>query len=54
MLAKLVVVGIFHFVKIIFVQLADKAGEIGVFEHSWQDRFRKLVHVLFGIRDDHS
>ena len=42
------------FVKIIFVQLADKAGEIGVFEHSWQDRFRKLVHVLFGIRDDHS
>jgi hypothetical protein len=54
MLAKLVIVRIFHFVKIILVQLADKAGEIGVFEHSWQDSFRKLVHVLFSMRDDRS
>ncbi len=54
MLAKLVIVRIFHFVKIILVQLADKAGEIGVFEHPWQDSFRKFVHILFSIRGDRS
>ena len=38
--------------KVILVQLTHKAGEIGMLEHSWQDGFGKLVHILFSVSDD--
>lgn len=37
---------IFHFVKIVFVQLPYEACEIGVFEHFGKDSFGELIRVL--------
>jgi hypothetical protein len=34
MFPKLIVVGVLHFVKIVFVELSHETGEIGVFEHA--------------------
>jgi len=44
--AKLIVVGVLDLVKVIFVQLPDERGKVGVFEHPRQDRFCEFVHVL--------
>jgi hypothetical protein len=44
--AKLRVIAVFDFVKIILVELAYKRGKIGVLEETWEDRFSELVHVL--------
>ena len=46
MFAKLIVVGVLDLVEVVLVQLPDKRGEIGVFEHPGQDRFRKFIHVF--------
>ena len=32
--------------KIVLVQLANEAGEVGMLEHAGQDGLRELVHVL--------
>jgi hypothetical protein len=41
-LSRLLVI-LAHFVEVIFVQLADKAGEIAMFEMFWQDSFGKFL-----------
>lgn len=46
MFAKVVVVRIFHFVKVVFVQLPDEGREIGVLEHPRQDGLGEFVHIL--------
>ena len=46
MFAKLIVVGVLDLVEVVLVQLPDKRGKVGVFEHPGQDRFCELVHVL--------
>lgn len=46
MFSELVVIGVFDLVEVIFVQLANEGSEVGVFEHSWEDGFGELVHVL--------
>ena len=46
MFAILIVVGVLDLVEVIFVQLPDERGKVGVFEHPGQDRFREFVHVL--------
>jgi hypothetical protein len=46
MVAKLTVVCVLDLVEVILVQLPDKRGEVGVFEHPGQDRFCEFVHVL--------
>lgn len=50
MLAELVVVCIFDFMKVVLVQLPHKAGKIGVFEHSRKNRFREFIHILQRVR----
>lgn len=46
LLAKLAVVWILDFMKVVFVELANKGGKIGVFEHAREDGLCKIVHVL--------
>lgn len=46
MIAELVVVGVLDLVEIILVQLAHKAGEVGVLEHAGQYGFCEFIHVL--------
>ena len=33
-------------VKVVFVELADEGGKVGVLEHAREDGLCKLVHVL--------
>ncbi len=35
MFAELVIIRVLDFVKVVFVQLAHKRGEIRVLEHAW-------------------
>jgi hypothetical protein len=35
MLPELVIIRVFHFMKVVFVQLAHETCEIGVLEHAW-------------------
>ena len=44
--AKGVFLVVLDLVKVILVELADEAGEIGVLEHAGEDRFCELGHVL--------
>ena len=46
MFTELIVVCALDLVEVILVQLPDKGGEVGVFEHPGQDRFCEFVHVL--------
>lgn len=46
MIAELIVVRVFDFVEVVFIQLPHETSEIRVLEHAWQDRFCELVHVL--------
>lgn len=46
MFAILGIVRVFYFVKVILVKLPDKAGKVGVLEHSREDCLCELVHVL--------
>jgi hypothetical protein len=46
MFAKLIVVGVLDLVEIVFVQLPDERGKVGVLEHPGQDGFCEFVHVL--------
>jgi hypothetical protein len=43
---KLGVVAVLDFVKVIFVELANERGKVGVFEETREDGFREFVHVL--------
>jgi hypothetical protein len=43
---ELRIIGVFDFVKIVFVELPHEAGKVGVLEHPWEDRLCELVHVL--------
>lgn len=42
-----VFVGILDLVKVVLVELADKAGKIRVLEEAGEDNFCKLGHVLY-------
>lgn len=44
---ELGVVGIFDLMKVIFVELPDERGKVGVFKHARENRFREFVHVLY-------
>ena len=46
MLAVLIIIRVFDFVKVVFVELTDETGEIGVLEHPREDGLGELVHVL--------
>jgi hypothetical protein len=46
MFAELRVIAIFHFVEIVFVELAYERCEIGMFEETWEDGFGEFVHIL--------
>ena len=45
-LAVLIIIRVFDFVKVVFVELTDETGEIGVLEHPREDGLGELVHVL--------
>ena len=46
MLAVLIIIRVFDFVKVVFVELTDETGKIGVLEHPREDGLCELVHVL--------
>jgi len=46
MLAILILIGVLDLVEIVFVELADEAGEVGMLEHAGEDGFREFVHIL--------
>ena len=46
MLAVLIIIRVFDFVKVVFVELTDETGKIGVLEHPREDGLCELVHVF--------
>ena len=46
MFTKQVILRVFDFMKVVFVQLSDKACKVGMLEHARQDRLCEIVHIL--------
>ena len=46
MFTKHVIVRIFDFMKVVFIQLSNETCEIGMLEHARQNRLGELVHIL--------
>ena len=46
LLSKLIIVGVLHLVKIVFVELPYEGSKVGMFKHSGENGLCKLIHVL--------
>ena len=46
MFPKVIVIRVFDFVKVVFVELTDKGSKVGVFEHAWKNGGGEFIHVL--------
>ena len=44
MFTKYIIVHIFDVMKVVFIQLCNETHK---FEHSWQNRFVEIVHILY-------